>query len=515
MPSKFTNEKLYLMLLLILFLITHGLILFVSGMWVDDWCIVNISKVGLKIWSLEMGKPEFYPIVFLMSCMPDICFKFLILVCHFTSMISFYYISQKCLNIGIENSFLLTIIYMCVPVNDIRIERLNLPYSLGLALFSLAFALLVYKYEKLKIFDRVAILILFFFSYILNSLLVFMGLVWLYIAVKEKNIKKILFKIDFFVIPFLFFYLRSFFPAHGVYADYNSVNYAQIIRSLHETVKTMQIVLVQVIGLLTSPFCKYIFLTYLSILIFILISFLVSKNEKRRLIHIEKKKLYYNIVLGLFIMYLSLFPYVETGKNIEIMGFDSRHLILFPFGFSIFFYSIIELGLTKELKYTIVIVLWLISSNIFIYSYSNYQKTYYVNKTLQVYLSRNYELSNYNTICIASENDENRFYCYNGIFEEVYGDEKRLVYPYETGLPGDFKDYVNREWYNMKEYNDEVDDNSTDCLIVYSNNISRKEAIKYRLFELLGQNIGDRLISHANISVFFPGDAQFIEYGIE
>ncbi len=75
---------------------------------------------------------------------------------------------------------------MILPVNSARVALIDFPYGLFLALFFMAFWLLTcYFNSQHNLIFRIIILLLFYLSFVINSLLVFYAIVLLYIAYKN------------------------------------------------------------------------------------------------------------------------------------------------------------------------------------------------------------------------------------------------------------------------------------------------------------------------------------------
>ncbi len=521
MIAAIKEEKKYLLCLLFFYTLTQGLILIVSGMWFDDWCIVNISSEGLKMWASEMGKPEFYPIVSFLINVPEFIYKALIFTGYYIVTATFFLIAKKCILYRSIDALCLTLIYLSMPVNDARIERLGLPYTIGLTLFLVALCLLVYKYDELKIVSRIVILALFFFSYILNSMLVFMGLVWIYIIIREKNIKGTIRKADFFVVPFVFYIIKHvFFQEHGVYTGYNSVTVGRMISSVESTIKAASSLIGIIISFFADAFtAKTIIVPVLFCVTWIVIKIGLVIKAKENVGQDEgEPEMLSNsgleLILGLIVLFAGVYPYVVVGSIVTTLeGFNSRNGILTPFGMALIIHSFLRIGFKKECRNIFVVFMVIVSIFHFNRAYAGYQGAYYMDRGLQEYLKLNPELKQYKNIGLIENDGGKSWYINNGIFEEIYGDENRLVenlnYTMRIDL-GTYSTCFEREWYNMTGCDPFY--NTVDCVILYSNAFTHKEAMSARIHEILGEDISDRLMANSDFRVIYPGDEGFSDY---
>lgn len=248
-----------------------------------------------------------------------------------------------------EEAFCIAAVEMTVPVNDARTTLICYGYSLSLPLFFLAFYIVTRLGELLggkKITLRVLSLLLLIYSYTTQSLLVFTGLIWLYLfylVCKENEGEKLLGKIgiffrkywDYFLVPFAFSIVKGiFFKAYGRYENYNSVTLKSLIK-----------------GTLFSPFAALktyaiIGRSYLrqigvvSVIVFAVLIFIyfIVKGNSIKTENIEtfskRKKQIVIFILGAVVYYAGIFAYVivRGGGAIDSTGVGGRDAILVGFG---------------------------------------------------------------------------------------------------------------------------------------------------------------------------------------
>ena len=200
----------------IVYLLSHGFLLFITGRWWDDWCLWGVTKNQLVEWSMEMGRPETIPVNWLLHSLPEGSYRILVFFLFYFSYIFFYKILYIGINLSKRDSLSIALLCVVLPMNDARALECVFPYSLGVFLFLSAFYLLVllFSNKRRKTYLRIIIHVLFFASFILNSNLVMYATVLIFILYKEKTIHSYLRYADFVCIPLLFFAIKTFFSLH-------------------------------------------------------------------------------------------------------------------------------------------------------------------------------------------------------------------------------------------------------------------------------------------------------------
>lgn len=535
MKQLFADNKKSIIIISIYHLLSQGLILLVSGRWFDDWCGVNISNEGLLQWALESGKPDVFPIIYVAEHLPSIFYKTFIFITYLVAAIIFYFVGKKIFSYSNSRALILALVYMSIPANDIRIEKYGMPYTVGFLLFTIGFFLITHYYEDLKAWRRIVILAVFFFSFILNSLLVFYGLVLLYILWKERNIKRIIKKIDFFILPFVFFVLKNlFFPAHGMYSAYNQVSVVTIGHGIKNVFVVARTVLRTVLLQMLEP--TYVIIVSLFFCFVFYIVETIMKNNKLQFDTIDEQrgKNIISFFIGVIMLLAGLFPYAVTknASNITTSGFNGRHSILAPFGIAIMICSVLFYICNKKTILVLLSVFLLSGIQYFSHWYVNYQAMYYWDRGLQEYLSQHPELGECKTVFMVGGGVNGygikwrvglNFYHYNGIFEEVYGNEDRVVMDEYSGI-GVGQDglvtvslhgvsLIEREWYNMTGY-DETH-TGIDAVVLYSNSVTPGNACMMRLKELCGQSISEELTEESSFKIIYPEDDEYSMYVLQ
>ena len=208
--------------LIIIYVASHLLICMISGQWWDDWCYWGGGIEHLKKAYFESGMPlQAYNIMSVMW-LPNWGYRIVVFLLYLAVGLLFYEILHNLKIIYEEDAFFIAAIAMTIPVNDARTILNCFGYAVEITLFMIAFFLVIRMMNnngKRKVFLRIVSLIMLTYSYTMESLLVFTGLIWIYLfySIWINNIDKrfisniILFireYLDYCILPFVFFVLK-------------------------------------------------------------------------------------------------------------------------------------------------------------------------------------------------------------------------------------------------------------------------------------------------------------------
>jgi hypothetical protein len=383
--STFKNSKEYSILLLLYFVSNIFLLLNVNGIYWDDWWILGVEQDALDkvFYQLDgnAGVVRSKMIGFLSQIGNGVLiFRVLTFLLYFLTTLFVFKILQTIKALTKADVFFITLIFMAAPLNPAKALAVAIfPYAVSLTIFFFGFYLLSIYLKTPSFLNRLSILALFFASFLTNSLLVFYAIPLMYIFYQKyqndsngfvSNAKAFIKqKLDFIVLPFLFFIIRAlFFKPSGVSADYNSFDIWMIL-GMPITIPMS----------FYSSFLEPIsqsFVTFMPFWILGLGLFLIPfKGKNREIVENNKRDVYFLLLGGVFFV-LAVFPYLAVGKLPQLGDFASRHQLLVPLGFSFILYFFIKVfssrnKISKQLmqKILMVFIMAFVVQNI----YTNYQ----------------------------------------------------------------------------------------------------------------------------------------------
>ncbi len=498
--------------LILCYVFVQGSILFVSGRWWDDWCMYNISWEGMKHWTYELGRPDLKYLMYPLELFTPSIYKILSFMYYGIIVLCFRRIVEKALSIPSEISYAVAYVFIAIPAFEARIYFAIYPYIFYTMLFMLAFVCLIEYFDNHKSVYRIVSLILFFVSFFFNSLLVFYGLLLLYIFVQDKKIWKY---IDYGIIPLLFFFIKcTFFSTHGVYSNYNSVSIEGIVYSLIRTPKAIYNLIIAIFHNEREYVLQY------SLIIVVISCIVLFVLRKRICIDNNAFGIQLRlIIVGLLVMYCGLFPYivVRQATTIYLAGAEGRDYLLPMFGMAMLVVGLAGV-LFKEKARQALLVVWVLTGTIFFeVTYSDYQLSSYITKGFQLVLEENDFLSEKKAILVVGDLSDRTIYELNGMAEEVYHNENRIVFsPYYTSavLNGEFEGMTEREWYNMSNY--DYSNKAIDVVIDYTSYLDRIDLVKLKIYEVFNKDSLEELIKNkTDAKLYYPGDDMYNQIILE
>jgi hypothetical protein len=383
--STFKNSKEYSILLLLYFVSNIFLLLNVNGIYWDDWWILGVEQDALdKVFHQldgNAGVVRSKMIGFLSQIGNGVLiFRVLTFLLYFLTTLFVFKILQTIKALTKADVFFITLIFMAAPLNPAKALAVSVfPYAVSLTIFFLSFYLLSKNLKKNNYLARFFILVLFFISFLTNSLLVFYAVPLMYIFYQRywhqsgKFISKarmfIKQNLDFVLLPILFFIVRLlFFKPSGSNFDYNLLDtwmvigmpitipmsfYSSFLEPIRQSFETLVPFWILGLGLFLIPF----------------------KGESNKIVENNKGDFYFLLLGGVFFV-LAVFPYLAVGKLPQLGDFASRHQLLVPLGFSFILYFFIKVfssrnKISKQLmqKILMVFIMAFVVQNI----YTNYQ----------------------------------------------------------------------------------------------------------------------------------------------
>ncbi len=436
--------------LILVYTLSHLLLVLISGQWWDDWIIWLNPVNEIKCLFCEMGLPWEAYNLFSVMWLPNWGYRIVVFFLFMLSGLLFYLILRQLHFFSREDAFWIAAIALTAPVNDARATIICYGYSLSLALFLLAFYMVTQldKYTGIKMYAlRILSLCFLIYSYTTESLLVFTGLIWLYlnyIVWKDNDAANLNKKIrlfiknywDYFAIPFAFFIVKNLlWKPYARYLNYNTVT----LKSLIKGALLSPFVSLKTVAIICQSYFKQ--LGILSVIISLIIFALYFFSKKGLLIKenieafsIRKKYILY-FIIGVIVFYAGIFAYiiVRGGKTIQNIGVGGRDAMLLGFGIAIMAVAFSRfLPVKKSMQNIIPLLLIILGIFHFNNWYLNYQEDWYHQKEFAYAIEDNNGFVDDDTIlCVfLSESPINgtRFYSLNGMSYAVTGEKNKFFF---------------------------------------------------------------------------------------
>ncbi|AIF53723.1 hypothetical protein [Pelosinus sp. UFO1] len=465
-------------IIIIIYTITHGLMLFNHGLYWDDWPWYKMDT-QLRFDAIsQLGAPWLaYFQSYLFSFDNMLIVRYIVFFSFLLAALFLYIILKTIKEIDPQQRLLIVIFFAIFPCNSLRIAMCVSQYAVAYCLFFCGLWILSRYLKTRKLSLRILSLLLFFISFTTNSFLVFYALAILYIIYIEKpdiiNYKiclKLSYKyLDFLLNPLVFYIIKIYvFPAHGLYAGYNSIIISRVLTSPIKAINVFYHSVIRIIDkainiYISSP--TTIILLTLSIL---LVYGILSKRSNSKYILCKKP-----LVFGFFCFYLAAFPYLAVGNPIDWNFLDSRNQLLLPLGISIIIVYGVQwltnhnplINYKSKIKSIIYSVLIILCISINIATYISFQKDWYKQVSLIDNIKNNNIIIN-NTTFLFKDNlvqlnafsREYWLYEYTGFFKEAFGDEKRFGSNFEAYYAGDVVargEHRHRPLYLLGDYQTE------------------------------------------------------------
>jgi len=487
----------------IVYLLAHFFLLILSGCWWDDWTFMSHDLSYINQVASSSGRPEWNILIPLCWSLTNNG-RILIFFLYYLISIFLYLALRNSKLLNDNESLMIAILFTIIPVNDARLLISNFPYTVGLFLFFLGLFLFVkWNNSSRKVALRIIVLIIFFFSFILNSLLAFYYLLFIYLFILEYktlgeeniiqktllSIKNILLKYpDFFILPFLYFVSNKLlFPiTDAEFTGRSSISIAGLLKCI----KYIPLSMVSIIKNIFDVYFRCITNIFVFTICLIFAIFVILKNKEN--ITIPKNKIILIFLFGIVAFILGIFAYVEVrGNVISSTGVKGRDAILVPLGVSLLISSILFILKSKIRKalYVVIVILGIFSCNLL---YLEWQKDYYYQLSLES-LMDNEIIKNNDTFYLANLNESEiegeRYYTLNINANHVFNDETRLFIPKTSNLylltskeDMEIAKSVLNYSHMMKDYN--PDDYYLDAVLIYDANLKTEQVINLKFSEL-------------------------------
>lgn len=346
------------------------------------------------------------------------------------SAVLFWHILNRHAWLGPQRRDLAVLFFAASPLFAAKVALIDFPYTLCLFLFLLGWHMM----EK----SRLVALVLFFFSFTTNSLLMLFALPMLDILVREQGLAGVRPLLAwcrrwllFLAVPFVYWYVKTVhYKPSGLYAGYNEHF------GLHHLKYAPEAMLKDAAGLSVG------------VLLLLVIFFVLLRYFQQA--PLEKKHTGRILWIGLLAFLLSVLPYWLLGHIPTFFEWTSRHQVLMPISFALIAVWLVA-RLPVALHGTVATFLLALGLGQNIEIYNEYAADWAKQKTIIATL-QNAKLVQQASLVVFDDTVENarqrtyRFYEWNGILRQAYPDGKQFgvnLAELNTYRSGQYDSYFN------------------------------------------------------------------------
>ena len=455
------DVKLYILL----YLLSYSLILFnLDFIYWDDWVLVNQTKHDLIEKFNEAGKPFYgYFHYFMLEFLGVYSYKILVFTSYLIAGLALNEILKSVKLITDFERIVIVSIFLIFPSNFARIALIDSQYALSNMLFFVAFYLFTLCIKNNNTIYRLISLSLFFFSFMANSYLVFYLIVFIYFLhnVDTKEIKLYYLAVfkyfDFWVLPILFYIFKSIYLVpEGLHSSYYAITKDKLLSSFN-SFWVFERFTVEFFSLLPSHFSVISFVLTLLLLTYFINKWKINIFEKHT---IKFRKSMGFFLLGLFLLFIGIYPYLVVRTSPSYYDWDSRHMLLLPLGL-----SFLAMGLFSTIKYKgIQKIAFMALMSVFItfnsFAYYNYLVDGLKQDSLLANINKSEIIKDNSTFIIYDETGDYdalkrtyRFYEYSGMIDEIYGNQSKFATKEDRIVPNNIliNDYLSAN-FKLKNY---------------------------------------------------------------
>jgi len=422
------------------------LLLNFSGVYWDDWSLIDQTSDTIATTYKMNGSitGAHLHLLFLSISNGIWGYRLVTFVSYLLISILIYLILRNSEFIDRRGALFLSLIVGVMPVNQARVAMIITPSVFALAIFFLAFYLMVLGETKKNYLARIVSLCLYYFSFQVMSLLVFYAVPIIYVIYLSRYnifcesvteafaglVKWALKRLDYISLPFIFFYVKlNYFETSGPYAVYNEISLDTLLYFYRDATQHERV--------FNGAFYSHILKIKNELNVVVLFIFILSLaiSAFYKLSPGKCKNCFNFFMVGIFMLILAIFPYLLVGHVPENNDWNSRHQLLTVFGGSVIIYAIINRVSRGALRFTLYSTVILMCVYIDQKDMLGYYKDAVKQESIIHQLSTNVEIgTKQNKIYLfedktTTSNPNNRFYRfyeYNGWMKKAYGNQTRL-----------------------------------------------------------------------------------------
>jgi hypothetical protein len=439
----FYKDKKLVYFSLVLYVISSLPLVFnTGGVFWDDWVIYDQDPETLYLLfdMLSHGLKGYFAKFILGFNNSILIFRLSGLLLHLLMCIAFYWIlnSVKTLSRELtEIAFCFTLLY---PLPETRVAISIVPFIFPILFYFVAGFLVASrpKYYLTNNFGIAVIIILLLISFDTNSVLsyyfvLFFFIIYKYLELRGENLKFTVAdgKILLFILPPFIYYgaKLTWFQPWGLYGGYNSLSLDGVYHLPFTLMKSLGVAFIKIF-----IYSEFILPAFLIFILTICISAWNTYTKNGFFSSLRVK------IMALTMVIFSVLPYLVVGKYPEAGGWNSRFLLLVPFGVGLFWASCISGLDQKKLyqrifkKFTISTILIFFTS-VSLFSYNNFIIKWFVNDYLMQEFRESRVFSKNSTFLITevisgvNATSWKNFYEWTGLISQVYPERDKLIIP--------------------------------------------------------------------------------------
>ncbi|MGL1902927.1 MAG: hypothetical protein OCC49_12370 [Fibrobacterales bacterium] len=414
-----------------------------DGVFWDGWTLWNPSPGQHEAQYFQTGSiPYMYQIKALLSLSENpMFFRSITALCYTFISFALFKVLHSSTFFGKFESLAITLLFIALPLNTSKVCITNTNYAISLALFWAGWLVLIKYIESKNSIFRLSALLLFFISFLLNSLIALYSIPLLYLLYTNKTpltfrgIKQFcLTHGDFILTPLFFLILKSLFlKSSGSFANYNAITFENIALIPLHLATILQAVYIDLFksSLITvfTGNMELLLIGISGILVFL------ARNQNSFMFISSRRK-----IVAIVMLYLiTILPYLLVGKYPFSHIWNDRHQTLLPFVFSIAtVWGVLSLSnylnFNTRIRQSILAGLIGLSLCASLNTWYNFHIDWLKELSIVENLKENKEIAQASTIIIDDNTIEMSAYTIaytnyhvTGLFKWAYGNETRYV----------------------------------------------------------------------------------------
>ncbi|VVE56005.1 hypothetical protein PAQ31011_05069 [Pandoraea aquatica] len=340
--------------LFVVYALAYGLMLLNHGIYWDDWVWFDLRPDLIKNSMSQLGYPFLADIHLFLQQGGVFAYRLLTFACYLVAAIALYGTLAQIPSISRTQRLFITIIFAVFPVNGARILIATVHYAIAYVGFFVAcFAFVSYINSRRTIYGVIAWLLFFASTYLVNSLLVFYGVLPIYLLYLGINDRAtwvrwraiVINNLGFLVLPLLVFLAKQQWgKPYGLYDGYNTISLKNALLSLPSLDQATHGTLIDPVNAALLAGGSEKWLSTIVIVVTVGICVWIWKSVRKPSADGTGSpslvSLPVNLLVAVVLLGLAVLPYLVVGKMPAINSWETRHQLLVPLGAAWLFVAI-------------------------------------------------------------------------------------------------------------------------------------------------------------------------------